>query len=48
MKNKLIVKLLLLTLALISGITGFVLMFQVDWRIALGVFLFVFGNNLSR
>lgn len=34
------------TLALF--VTGFVLLLSVDWKIALGVFLFVFANNIQQ
>lgn len=36
-----------LLFGLVISVIGFCLMFYVDWRIAVGVFLFTWGNNIK-
>ena len=35
-------------LALVLGLAGLGLMIWIDWRIALGVFLFIWSENMRR
>jgi hypothetical protein len=34
--------------ALVITIVGFTIVFTVDWKIGLGVFLLVWGNNINK
>jgi hypothetical protein len=41
------IKLFLLILQLMLGLVGLVILITVDWRIALGVFICIFSNNIG-
>ena len=38
----------LMFLGMAIGLCGVILLFTVDWRIGLGTFLCLYGNNLER
>jgi hypothetical protein len=36
------------TVGVVVGLTGFAILFVIDWRVGLGVFLCLYGNNLTQ
>ena len=47
-KKQLIIRITFQIIGLIISVIGIVLLFNVDWRIAIGVALFILGNNFLK